>query len=77
MPRDMSDFQFANQDSIVNYWLTLGAPASKLNLGVQFHGRSFTLANKLSIKSGSPIAGPGTAGPFTNSPFTLSYPEVC
>ncbi len=77
MSSDPAYLRNANQDSIVRYWLSSGAPPAKLNLGLQFHGRTFTLMNDLMIKSGSPSAGPGTGGPFSNNPYMLTYPEIC
>ncbi len=67
----------ANQDTIVRYWISQGAEPSKLNLGLQFHGRTFTLINDRMVKSGSPISGAGTPGSLLNDPYLLNYPEIC
>lgn len=69
--------QGANQDTIVRNWISQGANPSKLNLGLQFHGRTFTLINDRMVKSGSPVSGAGTPGSLLNDPYLLSYPEVC
>jgi chitinase len=66
----------SNVEKSVNYWLTEGAPAEKLNIGIPFFGRSFTLEdsrkNGLNVKT----EGPGKPGIFSNEPGYLGYIEV-
>ena len=48
-------------DYAVNYWLSNGAKASKLNIGLATYGRSFSMASSsFTPKSGA--KGPATAG---------------
>lgn len=65
-----------NVEACVDYWLKCGAPNDKLNLGVAFYGRTFTLTNKNDNKVGSPTCGPGTAGPYTREAGMLGYNEI-
>jgi len=65
----------------VNKWLALGCPLSKLVLGIQTTGRSYTLKSpnsdpKLNIP-GMAASGPGKRGPFTDIDGFFSYYEIC
>ncbi|XP_058130968.1 chitinase-3-like protein 1 [Dasypus novemcinctus] len=75
-PEDPSSNRFSNVDYAVGYMLRLGAPASKLVMGIPTFGKSFTLASsKTGI--GAPISGPGLPGRFTKEEGTLAYYEIC
>ncbi|ETN64260.1 chitotriosidase-1 [Anopheles darlingi] len=63
--------------SSVKYWLSKGANPAKLNLGVPFYGRTFTLANPSQTQIGAPATGGGTAGPYTGTTGFLGYNEIC
>ena len=51
-----------NVDFALKYWLSKGASADKINLGLGTYGRSFTLANPSAIKPNSAASGAGQAG---------------
>uniref|UniRef100_A0A0L8GIQ9 Uncharacterized protein n=1 Tax=Octopus bimaculoides TaxID=37653 RepID=A0A0L8GIQ9_OCTBM len=57
--------------------LEQGAPVSKLNLGLPFYGRSFTLADPNKNGTNAPVTGKGTAGEFTGEAGFLAYYEIC
>ena len=61
----------------MKFWISQGAPPSKINVGTGFYGRSFTLTDPNQHKRGSPFTGPGNAGSFTKSPGSLAYFEIC
>ena len=73
----LTRFQKKFQDAAINYWLSQGAPAEKLILGMATYGRSFTLANPKNNGVGAASRGPGAAGPFTREPSNLGYNEIC
>ncbi|XP_076759553.1 chitinase-3-like protein 1 isoform X1 [Xylocopa sonorina] len=66
-----------NVNSAVRYWLSQGAPADKLIVGIPAYGRSFTLANSANNKVGAPTVSGGKAGPYTQETGTLGYNEIC
>ncbi|KAJ4447151.1 hypothetical protein ANN_09152 [Periplaneta americana] len=66
-----------NVDTAIKYWISKGAPASKLNVGMGTYGRSFTLASTSNTGVGAPTTGPGQAGPYTREGGTLGYNEIC
>ncbi|KAA0195440.1 hypothetical protein HAZT_HAZT008073 [Hyalella azteca] len=76
-PQDTGDNAFLNVDYAINYWLQLGAPASKLVLGTATYGRCFRLDSSDSTGMYAPASQPGSAGPYTRSPGFLGYNEVC
>jgi chitinase len=51
-------------------------PANKINLGLGFYGRSFTLDSPNCIDPGCPFTGPGVAGECTGQGGILSYAEI-
>nr|CAI5843271.1 unnamed protein product [Callosobruchus analis] len=53
-----------------------GADPQKLNLGVPFYGRSFTLTNPSNPALGAPISGPGKPGPYNKDSGSLGYDEI-
>lgn len=59
----------------MGYILRLGAPASKLVMGIPTFAKSYTLASS-DTNVGAPISGPGLAGRFTKEEGTLAYYEV-
>ena len=61
----------------MNYWLSNGAPAEKIVLGIPFYGRSFTLDDPSNTKIGAAASSPGLAGPYTQQEGTLGYNEIC
>ncbi|XP_050003834.1 chitinase-3-like protein 1 isoform X2 [Alexandromys fortis] len=74
--KDTSSDRFSNVDYAVGYMLRLGAPASKLVMGIPTFGRSFTLASS-EMGVGAPISGPGLPGRFTKEKGVLAYYEIC
>lgn len=68
--------QQLNVESCVIFWLNAGAPAEKLNLGVAFYGRSFTLRSANENDIGAPSSGPGQGGPYSHESGFLGYNEV-
>lgn len=77
MGRPGDQYPKYNVDSTIQMILELGAPASKLVLGVPFHGQSFTLKSPSKNALGSPSLGPGLPGEGTVQPGVLSYYEIC
>ncbi|XP_041439779.1 acidic mammalian chitinase isoform X2 [Xenopus laevis] len=62
---------------VMNYWVTNGAPASKLFVGFPIYGHTFNLKDASDNSIGAPTTGPGSAGPFTLQPGLLAYYEIC
>ena len=69
---------YLNANSSVHIWLSRGAKASKLILGVPLYGQAYTLANP-GVKSGynATASGPGVPGTYTRQGGILSYYEIC
>ncbi|KAG9080401.1 hypothetical protein FRC06_006634 [Ceratobasidium sp. 370] len=63
-------------NTAVNMMLKAGVGMTKINLGIGFYGRSFTLANPSCNVGGCPMSGPGIAGPCTQGEGFLSYGEI-
>ncbi|XP_044746621.1 chitotriosidase-1-like [Coccinella septempunctata] len=75
---DESELQRSlNVKSGIEFWLSRGAPAEKLNLGIGTYGRGFTLADPKNISLYAPMSGPCTAGPYTREAGTIGYNEIC
>lgn len=68
---------YLNANSSVHIWLSRGAPASKLILGVPLYGQAFTLANPSTRSLNATATGPGTPGTYTRQGGILSYYEIC
>ncbi|CAH1794860.1 unnamed protein product [Owenia fusiformis] len=68
---------YLNWEAIVDYYILLGASVEKLNPGLAFYARTFTLANGLINGYDVPTSGPGVAGTWTATAGQLSYYEVC
>jgi chitinase len=66
-----------NVETCVNYWLSEGAPAEKLNLGIPFYGRSYQLEKRNFTDVVSNATGPGRAGMFSNEAGYLAHYEFC
>ncbi|XP_076235084.1 chitinase-3-like protein 1 [Calliopsis andreniformis] len=75
--RESGDQAKLNANSAVRYWLSQGAAANKIILGVPSYGRSFTLANPGNNGLGAPATGPGAAGEYTQEAGNLGYNEIC
>ncbi|VEN58841.1 unnamed protein product [Callosobruchus maculatus] len=65
-----------NIQSCVEAWISRGASRSKLNLGLAFYGRSFTLNNPNNNGLGAPISGPGLPGRYSGESGMLTYYEI-
>lgn len=63
------------KDDSVKYWLSKGAPAEKIIMGIPAYGRTFTLSSSQTGRN-APASGPGTAGPYTKEAGFWSYYEV-
>uniref|UniRef100_A0A0P5Y1I5 Brain chitinase and chia n=1 Tax=Daphnia magna TaxID=35525 RepID=A0A0P5Y1I5_9CRUS len=72
-PTDPSNF---NSDFAVNYWITKGMPASKINMGIPVYGMSWKLSST-TIAPPAPASGAGVAGPYTVTPGFMAYYEIC
>ncbi|XP_059156822.1 acidic mammalian chitinase-like [Physella acuta] len=66
-----------NLDWVARYYVSLGAPKDKLNIGIGTYGRTFHLVNTNQHTIGSPASGGGTPGPYSKSAGWLSYYEIC
>ncbi|XP_076759589.1 acidic mammalian chitinase-like [Xylocopa sonorina] len=66
-----------NVKTSIDYWLSQGAPADKIVVGIPFYGRSYTLKNPGDHGVRSPTTGPGAAGPFTKQAGYIGYNELC
>jgi chitinase len=76
-PMDITPLQLErNNQAVVNFWLSRGAPANKLILGVPFYGRTFNLVSG-NNGVGAPSSGGGPAGPYTQESGFLGYHEIC
>ncbi|KAM9364889.1 putative chitinase 10 [Pholidichthys leucotaenia] len=75
-PVDSGSHIHYNIDSSVSYWITLGAPAEKLLLGLPTYGRTYRLSSGAS-GLGAPSNGPADAGPYTRTAGFWSYYEIC
>lgn len=77
-PADNTPFlQQLNVFASVNYWLSQGAPSTKIILGLPAYGRSFTLSDANNRAVGAPSTGPGNGGEFLGEEGFLGYNEVC
>ncbi|XP_060076675.1 probable endochitinase [Ylistrum balloti] len=60
-----------------DYWVGLGAPKAKLNIGLATYGRGFTLQDQSSYGMGAPVSGPSPTGTYTRESGYMSYYEIC
>lgn len=70
-----------NVEYTINYMLKLGAPPSKLVLGIPLYGRTFLLEDNINDSNrkptlGSPAKNIGFQGPFTRENGFMGYNEV-
>jgi len=63
-------------NTAVNMLLKAGVKIGKINLGIGFYGRSFTLSDPNCKVAGCPMSGGGTKGPCTGGVGFLSYGEI-
>lgn len=66
----------SQQHWVAEYYVSLGAPKDKLNIGIALYGRTFLLDNPNQHDVGSPAAQPGDAGLFTSERGFIAYYEV-
>nr|QFZ95576.1 imaginal disc growth factor [Hepialus humuli] len=69
-----------NINHLTQYWLTNGAPGSKIVVGIATFGRTWKMTSSSNIAGVPPLEemdGPGEEGPYSKTPGLLSYPEVC
>ena len=64
------------QEYAATYWVSLGAPTDKLNIGLPLYARSFTLADSDKNSLGAPTKSGGRAGKYTQEEGYLSFYEV-
>ncbi|XP_029658051.1 chitinase-3-like protein 1 [Octopus sinensis] len=74
---DKGDFINWNMAYSVANWIHLGAPIEKINVGIPFYGRSFTLADPADSSLGAPAPHAGKNGTITRIAGFLSYFETC
>ena len=67
------------QDKLAEYWVTHGATKSKLNVGVPFYGRKFTLVDPTQTGLGASHTGGGYMPYFEVMwiPFCISSMLIC
>lgn len=65
-----------NVQGCVNFWLSQGAAADKIIVGIPFYGNSFTLASVWQHGVAAPAIGAGTSGRFVQSNM-LGFDEIC
>ncbi|BFZ03576.1 hypothetical protein BsWGS_06615 [Bradybaena similaris] len=76
-PRDVGKDAYLNLHWVAQYYVSLGAPKDKLNIGIALYGRTFLLDNPSQHDVGSPAGQPGDAGLFTSERGFIAYYEIC
>nr|CAD7429086.1 unnamed protein product [Timema monikensis] len=71
-----SDSYDESVDSCIQGWLSAGAPAEKIIMGMGLFGISYNLVNADDRWIGSPANGPGAAGIYTEGEGSLGYMEA-
>ncbi|KAF0312024.1 putative chitinase 2 [Amphibalanus amphitrite] len=61
----------------VNYYLRMGADASKLLLGIPLYGSSYLLTDPTRSDVGAPAAETAFKGPYTQLDGSIGYNELC
>ncbi|CAG0900059.1 unnamed protein product [Darwinula stevensoni] len=76
-PNDQSgETKYFNANFSMNYWISLGAPRSKLVMGMPIYGRGFTLSNPAQNGFYADAPQAGIQGPYTREPGILGFNEV-
>lgn len=65
-----------NVEGGVNYWLSKGMNASKINVGIPAYGRTWKLASNVTTPPAA-ATGPADGGSVTGEPGIMSYFEIC
>lgn len=77
-PHDLSPIQRElNVYACITWWLSHGAPRSKIVMGLPSYGRSFTLTNPAINGVNALSSGPGTAGEYSIESGFLTFMEIC
>ncbi|XP_059168600.1 acidic mammalian chitinase-like [Physella acuta] len=76
-PTDLDEDAYLNMHWVSQYYVSLGAPRHKLNIGVGLYGRSFRLVDPAVSGIRAPIVEGGEAGLYTRESGFLSYYEIC
>ncbi|KZC06560.1 putative chitinase 3, partial [Dufourea novaeangliae] len=63
-------------NAVANYWLSQGAPADKIIIGMPFYGISFTLRDANKHGTHSPVSGKGTVN-FADGDGNINYNSLC
>ena len=63
-------------EGALNLFWRNNVPADRINLGIGFYGRSYTLADSACNKPGCAFKGPGVAGQCTGQGGVLSFAEI-
>ena len=63
------------ENDLLPVWFD-GLNASKINLGIPYYGRGYTLSNIYCTDVGCPYSGTSLPGPCTESPGVLSLREI-
>ncbi|XP_051164101.1 probable chitinase 10 [Leptopilina boulardi] len=74
---DDDEFYYFNANYSINYWISKGAPARNIVMGMPLYGQSFAI-NDPKVGSGlNAAASAGNAGEFTRAAGFLAYYEIC
>ncbi|XP_074530461.1 chitinase, acidic.1 [Halichoeres trimaculatus] len=73
---DLGSHVHHNINSSISFWVSSGAPAEKLLLGIPTYGRTYRLTSS-NHQVGAPANGPADAGPYTRTAGFWSYYEIC
>ncbi|CAK1552087.1 unnamed protein product [Leptosia nina] len=74
---DEDDDKTFNVNFTVNYWMSKGAPRSKLIMGMPLYGQSFSLVENAGNSLGAPSNAGGEAGDETRARGFLAFYEIC
>ncbi|KAK2718199.1 chitinase-3-like protein 1 [Artemia franciscana] len=76
-PLDDGNVTNFNVNYSLNYWISNGAPPSKINLGLPFYGRGFMLDDPLENGPYAPASKPIVPGPYSRTEGFWGYNEIC